>query len=152
MLETNLVYLLRNPSEVLLIFKKRDFGKGKWNGPGGKLNPGEMIEGAAKREVAEETGYIVNELQKVGYIDFIWPEELKHQNQRTFIYLCLDFSGQLTETEECLPQWFKIKDLPFDKMWPDDKYWLLDALSGKEIKMRFYFDENNNLENFEKIS
>ena len=34
---------------VLLGLKKRGFGAGKWNGFGGKLEPGETIEQAAKR-------------------------------------------------------------------------------------------------------
>lgn len=34
---------------VLLGMKKRGFGAGKWNGFGGKVQPGETIEEAARR-------------------------------------------------------------------------------------------------------
>ena len=34
---------------ILLGMKKRGFGAGRWNGFGGKVDPGESIEGAAKR-------------------------------------------------------------------------------------------------------
>ena len=35
--------------KILLGMKKRGFGVGRWNGFGGKVDPGESIEGAAKR-------------------------------------------------------------------------------------------------------
>lgn len=35
--------------EILLGWKKRGFGVGKWNGFGGKVEPGELIINAAKR-------------------------------------------------------------------------------------------------------
>lgn len=40
--------------EVLLGMKKRGFGQGKWNGFGGKVEPGETVEAAALRELEEE--------------------------------------------------------------------------------------------------
>ena len=52
--------LLRQENWVLLGMKKRGFGVGKWNGFGGKLEPGETVVEAAAREVREECGYIVN--------------------------------------------------------------------------------------------
>lgn len=36
--------------------KKRGFGVGKWNGSGGKIQPGETPEDTAVREVKEEIG------------------------------------------------------------------------------------------------
>lgn len=41
--------LVVQPGKVLLGMKKRGFGAGKWNGFGGKVNPGETIEDAARR-------------------------------------------------------------------------------------------------------
>ncbi|HEY5036239.1 MAG TPA: NUDIX domain-containing protein, partial [Chthoniobacterales bacterium] len=45
----NLCFIVRG-DEVLLIRKKRGFGAGKINGPGGKVEPGETALGAALRE------------------------------------------------------------------------------------------------------
>ena len=42
------------PTGVCLAMKKRGFGKGMWNGAGGKPEVGESIEMAARREVEEE--------------------------------------------------------------------------------------------------
>ena len=50
-----LVFVLRE-GEILLIDKKRGLGKGKVNGPGGKVDPGESVEACAIRECHEELG------------------------------------------------------------------------------------------------
>ena len=47
------VFLIRE-NQVLLAMKKRGFGEGKWNGVGGKLDPGETVEQALVRECQEE--------------------------------------------------------------------------------------------------
>jgi len=28
------------------------------------------------------------------------------------------------ETEEMKPEWFSIDEIPYDKMWDDDSYWM----------------------------
>ena len=48
--------------KILLGMKKRGFGKGRWNGFGGKLNDGESIEEATIREVRGETGIKINKI------------------------------------------------------------------------------------------
>lgn len=50
---------------TLLLRKAEGFrGGGKWNAPGGKLLPEENAKGCAIREVAEETGLIVEGLRE----------------------------------------------------------------------------------------
>lgn len=45
-------------AEILVLYGKRlgSFGTGTWGFPGGEIMPGESIEEAAARELAEETG------------------------------------------------------------------------------------------------
>ncbi|MBN1326310.1 8-oxo-dGTP diphosphatase [Candidatus Falkowbacteria bacterium] len=138
----NLCYLLNDKNQVLLIMKKRGFGVGKWNGPGGKIKQNETPEQAAIREVEEETGYKPSNLLNLGFIEFIWPHK-EENNQVCHIFITKNFAGELKESDECLPQWWNIDKIPLEKMWPDDIYWLRDALAGKETKYRFFFDENN---------
>ncbi len=119
--------------------KKRGFGAGKWNGFGGKVSDAETIEGAAKREMQEEAGIEVRDLDKVGIIDF----EFKGNPEisQVHIFKSDNFSGEPTESEEMKPQWFHVDEIPFDKMWPDDKYWIPLFLNGKKFKGRFLLDE-----------
>ncbi|XP_037783471.1 7,8-dihydro-8-oxoguanine triphosphatase-like [Penaeus monodon] len=47
---------IREGEKILLGYKKRGFGQGRWNGFGGKVEAGETPEQAAIRETKEEAG------------------------------------------------------------------------------------------------
>lgn len=125
--------------------KKRGFGKGKWNGFGGKVLEGETVEEAAARELEEEVSSKPVKLDKVGEISFTFPEVPKEKdwNQVVHIYVCRDWVGGPLESEEMRPDWFGIELLPFGQMWDDDKHWLPLVLEGKKVLGEFSFDKNN---------
>lgn len=54
-------------SEVLLIQRGREPFKGQWSIPGGKVERGERLRDAVRREIMEETGIAC---EVVGLIDF----------------------------------------------------------------------------------
>ena len=62
-----LVIIHQHP-RILLGMKKRGFGAGRWNGFGGKVQEGETVEDAARREVFEEAGIHVDHLEKAGVL------------------------------------------------------------------------------------
>lgn len=133
--------IIHQHPKVLLGMKKRGFGQGRWNGFGGKVSSKETIEEAAKREISEEAGIEVNELDKVGIIEFEFkdnPEILE-----VHIFRSEDFSGTPTESEEMKPQWFHIDEIPYKEMWPDDIHWIPLFLSGKKFKGKFFFGESD---------
>ncbi len=138
-----LCFLIKNCSnEILLGMKKRGFGAGKWNGFGGKVGSDESIEEAAIRELYEETNILANKLQKVGELKFIFPYK-KEWNQIVHVFLAKEWKGHPKESEEMLPQWFNINNLPFEKMWQDDEHWLPLVLNGKKITATFIFNKDN---------
>ncbi len=133
--------IIHQHPRVLLGMKKRGFGAGRWNGFGGKVSLEETIEEAVKREINEEVGIGVDELEKVGIIEFEFrgnPEILE-----VHIFRSEDFFGIPTESEEMKPQWFHIDEIPFKDMWPDDEYWFPLFLSGKKFKGKFLFGESD---------
>ncbi|KKT28801.1 MAG: 7,8-dihydro-8-oxoguanine triphosphatase [Candidatus Yanofskybacteria bacterium GW2011_GWA1_44_21] len=135
--------LAKRKGRVLLGMKKRGFGAGRWNGFGGKVNPDESIYDAAKREVWEETGLKIKRMTKFSVIEFKFrgkPEILECHN-----YFIEKFSGRAKETEEMKPKWFPIDNIPFDLMWPDDKFWIPLFLAGKKFKARFNFGKNDKI-------
>ena len=124
--------------EILLAMKKRGFGAGLWNGYGGKQKPGESIEETAMRETNEEIGVRINKMEHVATINFFFDEE-----QKVCVYMIRDYSGKPVESEEMKPEWFDKKNIPYDKMWPDDKYWLPKVLEGKKLNATFVFGKGN---------
>ena len=69
MIPSTLVYVRRGDA-TLMLRKARGHQKGKWNGLGGKAEPGEMPEACARREVREEAGLEVEHLDYRGIIVF----------------------------------------------------------------------------------
>ncbi len=133
--------IVHTPSRVLLGLKKRGFGEGRWNGFGGKVEAGETIEEAARREVKEEAGIELLDMEKQGIVDFSF--EGKPGILEVHIFSTKAFSGEPKETEEMRPQWFSIKEIPFSTMWPDDVYWFPLFLQGKKFRGKFHFGEND---------
>ncbi len=139
--------LVINENNVLLGMKKRGFGKGKWNGFGGKLKDGETLEQAAVREMEEEAGIIIDEshLEKVAELNFIFPFVPKEKafDQLVHVFIATEWKGEPKESEEMLPKWFSHKEIPYNEMWDDDKIWLPKILAGEKLKTDFVFGEDN---------
>ncbi|MDD2565661.1 MAG: 8-oxo-dGTP diphosphatase [Candidatus Gracilibacteria bacterium] len=147
MIQTNLVLVFDTSGEnILLCMKKRGFGVGKYNGAGGKVQGNESIAEAAKRELEEETGINIplQSLVKKGYFHFFF-ENKPEWNQNVTLYTVSGYNGEIQETEEMKPEWFSINDIPFDKMWEDDKYWMPRIIAGEEVEYEFTFDENGKI-------
>ncbi|KAK3909831.1 7,8-dihydro-8-oxoguanine triphosphatase [Frankliniella fusca] len=121
--------LVRNVAdEILLGLKKRGFGEGKWNGFGGKVEPGETIPQAAARELTEECGLQAHYLTKVGLLDFEFVND--PVILEVHVFETRQYSGTVIETEEMCPKWYKIEDIPFQNMWLDDAVWFPRYLKG----------------------
>jgi len=138
---TNVCYIINNKNQVLLQKKARGFGAGKWNGPGGKIENGETPEEGTIREVKEETNLDIRNLKKAGKIEFIFTENYDSNNY-TYIFVCKDYEGNPKDMGEGELRWYNILEIPLEKMWDDDKYWLLQVLKGEKVSKRFYFDKN----------
>lgn len=129
--------ILHREGSVLLGKKKRGFGKGLWNGFGGKVEDGESILEAAHREVSEECCVQCGELEQRAIVRFTFegePAELE-----VHVFYGSDFDGDPTETEEMQPKWFRDDQMPFDEMWQDDRHWIPTFLQGKYQVGSFHF-------------
>ena len=140
-----IVFLLRN-DEILLAMKQRGIGQGYWNGPGGKVEPGESIECAMIRECQEEIGVTPTAYTKVAYHDFVLQNEEGSWHQWTHVYLASEWHGEPTPSDEMIPRWFKQNDIPYDHMWPDDQIWLPIVLNGKKLRTEFRLTQDYQVE------
>ena len=122
--------------------KKRGFGKGLWNGFGGKVED-ETIEENIVRELGEEIEIIPKIFEKVGVIKFRFEGDKRDWNQDAHVYLITKWSGEPTESEAMLPKWFKRGEIPYEKMWDADKIWMPMVLDGKKINATIYFGKDN---------
>ena len=131
-----LVFVFRD-DEILLINKKTGLGKGKVNGPGGKVEPGETPEAAAVRECHEELDIRVSKLEYCGEHRFQFVDGY---SIHVWVYRTRYFEGVPTESREASPLWTRIDQIPFEKMWEDDKYWLPMVIRGERFQARWIFD------------
>ena len=144
----NLCYVFNKKGEVLLQHKSRGFGVGKWNGVGGKKEPEETIEESAIREVKEEADITMKKLEKMGELEFVFVGN-EESNNYTHVFICRDWEGEPKDLGEGELKWFKIDEIPLDKMWDDDQYWLKSLLKGEYQHKRFYFDKNGKVIKYE---
>ena len=129
-------------NRILLKRAVRGISKGRWNAPGGKVEMDETPEESAVRETFEETGLGVKVLFYHGLLNF-----------RTFglddifischLFSTREFVGSPHDSEEGEVRWFNTDNLPWNEMWPDDRYWMQLMLDKKRFDADFWMDEDN---------
>ncbi|MFV1988101.1 MAG: 8-oxo-dGTP diphosphatase [Gemmatimonadota bacterium] len=135
-LDATLLYVVRD-ERILLIAKKRGLGAGKLNGAGGKVDPGETHLEAAVREFEEELGATPLHPKKLGRVAFAVTSG---DSILIHVYRADDLRGTPVETEEAVPVWASVEDMPYDRMWEDDRYWLPLLLARRTFEVRTLFD------------
>jgi 8-oxo-dGTP pyrophosphatase MutT (NUDIX family) len=80
--------LLLDPEARVLLFQfVRPNGERFWATPGGRVEPGESFEQAARRELTEEVGLSVDSLEAAWSqpATFVWSEDTIEQKEQFFI-------------------------------------------------------------------
>lgn len=139
-------FLLKKDT-ICLAMKKRGLGVGLWNGTGGKIQEGETVIEAAKREAKEELSVDLDTLESRGRVLFVFEDGLEID---VHLFLCRQWQGEPSESEEMAPKWFDIDKIPYDSMWQTDRHWLPVILRGRSIKAVFNFNaDKTTVKNFE---
>jgi len=114
------VILINDDYQVLLGKRKGSHNKESWGLPGGHMELGESFKRACKREVLEETGISINNVDPVSFSNDIFPKDGLH-------YVTLFFFGQwnrkqtpkLMEPNSCYEwKFFEVGNLPEDTWEP----------------------------------
>lgn len=137
-----LMFILQN-GQMLLIHKKRGFGAGYFNAPGGRLEPGETDLECAVRETQEELCITPLNPVHAGTLMFQFIDGHSIHGE---VFTATEFEGTPTETDEAIPHWFSVTNLPWENMWADDPVWYPKLLAGKKFTGRFTFDHKTMLD------
>ena len=85
--------------------------------PGGHVEPGETVVASVIREVQEETGLTVSNLQNCGYIQWYNPD--KQSQYFVFLFKTSTFTGELTGSVEGNVKWMTLPEMLAGKLAPN---------------------------------
>jgi 8-oxo-dGTP diphosphatase len=119
-----LCYLKKDGQTLMIhrIKKANDMHQGKWNGLGGKLEPGETPEACAIREIREESGLIAANSLLKGFLTF--PNFANDEDWYAFVFVVTQFSGQLIDSPEGALRWIDDDQLLDLELWEGDRIFL----------------------------
>jgi 8-oxo-dGTP diphosphatase len=116
---------VRRPGQTLMLHrikKPNDMHLGKWNGLGGKLEPGETPEECAVREIREESGLQVQQLTLKGFLTF--PGFANEEDWYAFVFVVEQFEGELIDSPEGDLAWIDNQALLGLNLWEGDRIFL----------------------------
>lgn len=102
--------------------KLNDMHQGKWNGLGGKFEPGETPEECAIREIYEESGFKVSDPVLKGLLTF--PGFANDEDWYAFVFVARDFEGELIDSPEGVLGWIDDDRLLDLELWEGDRIFL----------------------------
>ncbi len=125
--------------------KENDYHTGKWNGLGGKFDFGESPEDCAIREIYEESGLRIKELQMHGFITF--PNFDGKDDWYVFIFSADNFEGKLIDSKEGNLEWVPNEKLTSLNLWDGDKIFIKWLFQEKFFSAKFNY-ENGEFKNY----
>lgn len=140
MIMATLCYLKRDGKTLMVhrTKKENDMHMGKWNGLGGKFEPGETPEECAIREIYEESGLTVTSPILKGILTF--PGFANDEDWYAFLFVAHEFEGELIDSPEGTLKWVDDKKLLELNLWEGDRIFLpwlerSSFFSGKFVYM-----------------
>jgi len=143
-----LVFIHRG-EEYLLIHKKKknSYGFGRMNGVGGHIERGEEPYASARREVVEETGLSIRQLDlcAILFIDIGETPGIE-----VFVFRAEYKGGLIKHSDEGLLEWKSIEEIRSDEQILDDVPMLIDICIQHEVGkmpqiLRYSYNEKGQL-------
>jgi mutator protein MutT len=134
------VCLVRRDGKLLL--QRRGAGRlwpGRLNGPGGKVEADETPAASVVREVGEETGLRLEDVRECGRLDLVYGDPASRRIL-VHVFECERFTGRVRGREGML-RWYRAGRLPYERMWPDNLYWLPCVLDGGTVEGSCHYDD-----------
>jgi 8-oxo-dGTP diphosphatase len=115
----------------------RGLGAGKINGPGGRIEPNETPEQAVVRELEEEVSVTPLSLSRLGNLKFAFVDGY---NLECWVFRADAHTGLAQPSPEAIPLWTPIDQIPYERMWRDDREWFPHLINKRGFAGRFVFD------------
>ncbi|HEX3095869.1 MAG TPA: NUDIX domain-containing protein [Patescibacteria group bacterium] len=129
--------ILEKDGKVLLGKRLNSAGAGDWGFPGGHVELGETFKATITRELLEEIGLTVKNLDFLGIVNQPHQESGKHYLQ--IVFSSKDFEGELTnlEPEFCEEwKWFDLNALPENIFYAHKDFLSLKNKPGSIIETK----------------
>jgi 8-oxo-dGTP diphosphatase len=136
-----LCYLMDGERTLMIhrIKKKNDFHEGKWNGLGGKFEPGETPEECAIREIKEESGLLMINPRMHGFITF--PMFDGKKDWYVFVFTASKFEGELIDSHEGKLEWIPNEKLLGLNLWEGDRIFIPWLFQEKFFSAKFVYED-----------
>ena len=120
MILATLCYIKQNGHTLMVYRNKKpnDIHEGKWNGLGGKFEPGESLEECVRREVLEESGLQIRNPKLQGLLMF---PNFKGDDWYVFVFTAREFKGELIDSPEGRLEWIPDEKLSSLNLWASDQ-------------------------------
>jgi 8-oxo-dGTP diphosphatase len=118
--------------------KHEDTHKGKWNGLGGKFEPGESPEECVIREVKEESGLEILNPRLHGFITF--PMFDGRKDWYVFLYTADKFKGELIDSKEGRLEWIPDEVIASLNLWDGDRIFIPWLMQDKFFSAKFVYE------------
>ena len=120
MILATLCYIKRHGHTLMVHRNKKpnDMHEGKWNGLGGKFEPGESPEECVVREVREESGLEIRNPRLHGLLMF---PDFKGDDWYVFVFTANEFNGELIDSPEGRLEWIPDEELTSLNLWESDQ-------------------------------
>jgi len=116
---------LRRAGKTLMVHRNKkanDMHQGRWNGLGGKFEPGETPEECVIREIREESGLVAHNPILKGFLTF--PGFSNDEDWYAFVFVVHEFEGELIESPEGDLHWIDDEELLNLFLWEGDLIFL----------------------------
>ena len=141
---------IKQDGHTLMVYRNKkpnDMHKGKWNGLGGKFEPGESPEDCVIREVQEESGLQIRNPKMHGMLMF---PDFKGDDWYVFVFTANQFSGDLIDSPEGRLEWIPDEKLISLNLWESDQVFF-PWLEGERFFSAKFNYEGDQMQSYEVI-